>query len=76
MTKADWDKCAHYSEELFTFSQKVAAEKGLILVDTKYEFGRDEGGHIVLIDEIQTPDSSRFWILETYEERMREGKVG
>jgi phosphoribosylaminoimidazole-succinocarboxamide synthase len=57
MTKEDWEACARYAEELFDFSQKLALEKGLILVDTKYEFGRDESGTIILIDEIQTPDS-------------------
>ena len=51
--------------ELFSFGQKTAAENGMILVDTKYEMGKDEDGNIVLIDEIHTPDSSRYWIAKT-----------
>src|SRR5690606_29280965 len=50
------------------------AERGLILVDTKYEFGRTKDGRIVVIDEIHTPDSSRFWYESTYEERMLAGE--
>ena len=56
--------------KLFLRGQEVAAERGLILVDTKYEFGLDENGDLVLIDEIHTPDSSRFWQLKSYEERI------
>ena len=48
-----------------------ALENGMILVDTKYEMGKDENGNIVLIDEIHTPDSSRYWIAETYDERIK-----
>lgn len=71
MTQADWDVCSNYALKLFEFSQKVALERGLLLVDTKYEFGRDcETGEILLIDEIQTPDSSRYWIAHSYQERM------
>jgi phosphoribosylaminoimidazole-succinocarboxamide synthase len=75
MTKEDWDLCAKYSHELFAFGQKKALERGLILVDTKYEFGKDEEGNIMLIDEIQTPDSSRFWIADTYDARFAAGEV-
>ena len=46
----------------------------MILVDTKYEMGRDSDGNIVLIDEVHTPDSSRYWIADTYEERMAAGQ--
>lgn len=70
MTQEDWDYCSEKALELFAFGQKKAAEHGLILVDTKYEMGRDSDGNIMLIDEIHTPDSSRYWIAETYEERM------
>ena len=49
--------------------------RGLLLVDTKYEFGKDEKGDIYLIDEIHTPDSSRYWIANTYEDRHQAGKV-
>jgi phosphoribosylaminoimidazole-succinocarboxamide synthase len=59
--------------DLFAFGQKLAAERGLILVDTKYELGRTADGRIVLIDEIHTPDSSRYWYADTYEQAMSEG---
>ena len=74
MNQEDWDYCSHKALELFAFGQKKATEHGMILVDTKYEMGRDEDGNIVLIDEIHTPDSSRYWIAETYDERMAEGQ--
>jgi len=67
MTQEDWDACASYADRIFGFSQKKAAEKGLILVDTKYEFGKDKDGNILLIDEIQTPDSSRYWLADSYQ---------
>ena len=73
MTAEDWKTCAEYSAALFEFSQIKALEKGLILVDTKYEFGKDSEGRILLIDEIQTPDSSRYWLAESYETRMASG---
>ena len=53
---------------------KEAAKRGLILVDTKYEFGKDGSGRIVLVDELQTPDSSRFWLAATYDERHTAGE--
>ena len=74
MTKKDWDYCSYKAQELFSFGQKKAAENGMILVDTKYEMGRDADGTIRLIDEIHTPDSSRYWIAETYDERMAVGQ--
>ena len=74
MSQEDWDTCAAYSMNLFDFGQRIAAERGLILVDTKYEFGKDASGNIVVIDEIHTPDSSRAWIAGSYEDRMKEGK--
>lgn len=75
MTQTEWDICADYSHKLFTFGQSKALEKGLILVDTKYEFGKDAAGNIMLIDEIQTPDSSRYWIADSFEARMTLGQV-
>ncbi len=60
--------------KMFSHGQKIAAEKGLILVDTKYEMGLDENGQVIVVDEIHTPDSSRYWIRETYEARLNEGK--
>ena len=74
MTKEDWDYCSQKALDLFEFGQKKAQENGMILVDTKYEMGRDENGNILLIDEIHTPDSSRYWITDTYEERMSSGQ--
>ena len=74
MTQEDWDYCSKKALELFAFGQEKAKENGLILVDTKYEMGKDKDGNIVLIDEIHTPDSSRYWISESYEERFNSGK--
>jgi len=74
MTQEDWDFCSEKALELFRFGQKKAAENGMILVDTKYEMGKDEDGNILLIDEIHTPDSSRYWIANSYEDRISEGK--
>ena len=74
MTQADWDEASVYALQLFEHGTKVAAEHGLILVDTKYEFGRDDEGRIVLVDEIHTPDSSRYWLSSNYHERFNAGK--
>lgn len=69
-----WDEISQKSLALFARGQELAAKKGLILVDTKYEFGLDENGVVVIADEIHTPDSSRFWISETYQERFDAGE--
>ncbi|MCX7725231.1 MAG: phosphoribosylaminoimidazolesuccinocarboxamide synthase [Chitinispirillaceae bacterium] len=74
LTKEDWEKAKEIALALFKRGCEVAKKNGLILVDTKYEFGMDDKGKIVLIDEIHTPDSSRYWIAASYEERFREGK--
>ena len=74
MNQEDWGYCSGKALELFSFGQEKAAANGMILVDTKYEMGRDSDGNIVLIDEIHTPDSSRYWIADTYDERMNAGK--
>ena len=74
MTQEDWDYCSQKALDLFAFGQDKAAENGMILVDTKYEMGKDPDGNIVLIDEIHTPDSSRYWISKTYDERFSSGK--
>ena len=74
MTADEWEQCSRIALELFAFGQAKAAEHGLILVDTKYEMGRDKNGEILLVDEIHTPDSSRFWVADTYQQRMREGQ--
>ncbi len=73
MKEEDWVYCSKIALDLFSFGQKIAAEHGMILVDTKYEMGVDESGKILLIDEIHTPDSSRYWIKNTYEQRMADG---
>lgn len=70
LTPAQWEEVSEKSLALFARGQELAAEKGLILVDTKYEFGLDENGVVVVADEIHTPDSSRFWIAGSYEERF------
>jgi phosphoribosylaminoimidazole-succinocarboxamide synthase len=62
------------AQALFARGQEIAARHGLILVDTKYEFGTDESGALVLIDEIHTPDSSRYWRLDSYAGRFEAGE--
>ena len=74
MTQEDWDYCSEKAMELFEFGQKKAKENGMILVDTKYEMGIDENGVITLIDEIHTPDSSRYWIAKSYNDRIEKNK--
>jgi phosphoribosylaminoimidazole-succinocarboxamide synthase len=64
----------NYTAALFKRGTEMAAEKGLILVDTKYEFGKGDDGKIYLIDEIHTPDSSRYFYLDGYEERQAKGE--
>ncbi|HLD27441.1 MAG TPA: phosphoribosylaminoimidazolesuccinocarboxamide synthase [Patescibacteria group bacterium] len=73
-TAEDWDYISGKALELFKFGSEVAKTNDLILVDTKYEFGRDKNGQILLIDEIHTPDSSRYWLAETYQARTAEGR--
>jgi phosphoribosylaminoimidazole-succinocarboxamide synthase len=73
MTKEDLEVCGNAALAVFARGQKIAAERGLILVDTKFEFGKDSDGNIVLIDEVLTPDSSRYWLAASYEDRMKEG---
>jgi phosphoribosylaminoimidazole-succinocarboxamide synthase len=70
---ARWEKLVRISLMLFARGRRIAAENGLILVDTKYEFGIDESGGIVLGDEIHTPDSSRYWQAKSYAARMVAG---
>ena len=73
LTKSQWDEVSQKALALFARGQKMAAERGLILVDTKYEFGTDADGNILLADEIHTPDSSRYWIAEGYLEALETG---
>ena len=74
LTKEQWDYITEKALKLFRRGTRIAAKNGLILVDTKYEFGFDNKGNIFLIDEIHTPDSSRFWIKETYNEKFENGE--
>lgn len=67
---AIWDQVQSASLALFKYGQEIAQRAGLILVDTKYEFGLAPDGSVMLIDEVHTPDSSRFWRAETYEKRI------
>jgi phosphoribosylaminoimidazole-succinocarboxamide synthase len=69
-----FDRAAALAEALFAFGQEQARARGMILVDTKYEMGRAPDGTLVLIDEIHTPDSSRYWYAEDYEERLARGE--
>jgi phosphoribosylaminoimidazole-succinocarboxamide synthase len=73
LTEAQWEEVAHKALSLFACGRETAARQGLILVDTKYEFGFDEKGEIVLADEIHTPDSSRYWLAASYPERFAAG---
>ncbi|MDF1794262.1 MAG: phosphoribosylaminoimidazolesuccinocarboxamide synthase [Thalassobaculaceae bacterium] len=73
LTEAQWESVSSIALALFARGQEMAADRGLILADTKYEFGTDEDGTIVLADEIHTPDSSRFWLSEGYEDAFRDG---
>jgi phosphoribosylaminoimidazole-succinocarboxamide synthase len=66
LSPAQWDAVSGYALALFARGQAMAAERGLILVDTKYEFGLDAEGCILLADEIHTPDSSRYWLADGY----------
>ena len=66
VSEEDYLKLEDYSLKLFEEGSKIAEKQGLILVDTKYEFGRNKNGQIILIDEIHTPDSSRYFYLDSY----------
>ncbi len=74
LTEPQWATLRTYALALFARGQDMAAERGLILADTKYEFGTDPSGRIVLADEIHTPDSSRYWIAASYPERFAAGE--
>lgn len=74
LTKAQWEKVSELAQGLFARGREIAEKHGLILVDTKYEFGFDERGDIVLADEIHTPDSSRYWFKESYPARFAAGQ--
>jgi len=71
----DYAVLEDYTQKLFQRGTEIAAERGLILVDTKYEFGKTADGEIVLIDEIHTPDSSRYFYADGYAERQEKGEA-
>ncbi len=72
--KAIYAQAEEYALKMFALGQKLAAEKGLILVDTKYEMGLDKKGDLIVIDEVHTPDSSRYWIAKSYKHRFMTNK--
>lgn len=75
VSEADYSVLEKYTKALFQRGTEIAADRGLILVDTKYEFGKTKDGKIVLIDEIHTPDSSRYFYAEGYQERQDRGEA-
>ena len=68
-----YDKAAQIAAKLFAAGSEWAAQRGMILADTKYEMGLDENGALLLADEIHTPDSSRYWFADSYQRALREG---
>ena len=74
VSEEDYLVLEDYTRKLFQRGTEIAAKRGLILVDTKYEFGKTQAGKIVLIDEIHTPDSSRYFYTEGYKERQEKGE--
>ena len=73
VNETDYNLLEKYTKQLFERGSKIAKKQGLILVDTKYEFGKSSTGQILLIDEIHTPDSSRYFYEEGYEKRQKQG---
>ncbi len=75
LSEKDYEILENYTKALFKRGTEIAKQRGLLLVDTKYEFGKNKEGEILLIDEIHTPDSSRYFYAEGYEERQSRGEV-
>ncbi|MDO8648664.1 MAG: phosphoribosylaminoimidazolesuccinocarboxamide synthase [Candidatus Peregrinibacteria bacterium] len=73
-TAKQWEEISDRALALFRRGQQIALERGLILVDTKYEMGYDEDGTLTIADEVHTPDSSRYWVASSYEQRFAEKK--
>jgi phosphoribosylaminoimidazole-succinocarboxamide synthase len=73
-TQEQWDEITKSAFALFAKGQEIAASRGLILVDTKYEMGYDESGVLTIADEVHTPDSSRYWVADSYQERFDAGQ--
>jgi phosphoribosylaminoimidazole-succinocarboxamide synthase len=74
LTAEQWRTVSQLALALFARGQEIAEKRGLILADTKYEFGFDADGHILLADEIHTPDSSRYWLAASYPQRVAAGE--
>ncbi len=74
LSQERWDELAELSLAVFARGRELAAERGLILVDTKFEFGLDENGKVCLADEILTPDSSRYWLADSYADKLAAGE--
>lgn len=74
LSEALWQQLSSLALALFAQGRTLAAKRGLIMVDTKYEFGLDEGGRVMLADEIHTPDSSRYWRAKSYHARLAGGE--
>jgi phosphoribosylaminoimidazole-succinocarboxamide synthase len=75
LTEKQWNEVSSIALRLFERGRELSARRGLILVDTKYEFGFDESGGIVLADEVHTPDSSRYWLANTYAAKLEKGEA-
>jgi len=74
LTREQWRNVSQLALALFERGRAIAAARGLILVDTKYEFGVDQSGRLLLADEVHTPDSSRYWIADSYDRRLAAGE--
>lgn len=74
-TRQEWEEISSLALKIFAIGQRVYREKGWLLVDTKYEFGRDQHGKICVIDEVHTPDSSRLWVEKTYKSNLASGGI-
>jgi phosphoribosylaminoimidazole-succinocarboxamide synthase len=75
VSASEWHQIEEMTMTLFAHGAKILAPHGWILVDTKYEFGRDEQGQIRVIDEVHTPDSSRYWVADSYHERVAQNEA-
>lgn len=75
LTERQWTEVSSIALRLFARGRELVARRGLILVDTKYEFGFDESGAIILADEVHTPDSSRYWLQDTYAAKFEAGEA-
>jgi phosphoribosylaminoimidazole-succinocarboxamide synthase len=73
LSPAEFDRAAEMCARVFAFGQSLASQRGLILVDTKYEIGRRRDGSLCFIDEVHTPDSSRYWYADDYQARFERG---